>query len=248
MVAGDWHGNRRWAMQIIWQAKELLANEEHRIILHLGDYGIWPGREGENYRADVSFALDQADAELWFVDGNHEWFPYLLLDRAPERDGRVLISPGQYHLPRGHRWTWHERTWLACGGGVSLDRAARTQGRDWWPQEEITDEQEAAMIAGGHADVIAAHDWPSGVVHTFPDRPSWWDQRDVDRSERHEERIQRIVDAVQPAHYLHGHLHRAYSRTCDFGYGPVSVTGLSRDGEPGNYAVLDIRSMTWETP
>lgn len=255
MVAGDWHGDLPWALKTIWQAKELLGEEENRVILHLGDFGIWPGHAGSRYLFEVSAALDQADAEIWFVDGNHEDFGRLDGElRHRTGDGPIPIGSGSrsldpciFWLPRGYRWEWHGRTWLACGGGVSLDRAARTEGVNWWPEEEITDEQEAVIVAGGHADVLVSHDRPSGVLHTFPNRPSWWDQRDVDRSERHEERMQRIVDAVQPAHLMHGHLHRAYARTCDFGYGPVQVTGLDESGKAGNFAVLNVKSMTWET-
>ena len=57
-------------------------------------------------------------------------------------------------LLREYRWTWHGRTWLALGGGVSLDKAGRAKGRDWWPQEEITDDQERAVIDAGHANVM----------------------------------------------------------------------------------------------
>ena len=45
---------------------------------------------------------------------------------------------------------------------------------------------------------------------------------------------------------MHGHLHRAYQRTCEFGYGPVQVTGLDADGQLRNFAVLDVAAMTWE--
>jgi hypothetical protein len=44
---------------------------------------------------------------------------------------------------------------------------------------------------------------------------------------------------------MHGHLHRAYQRSCDFGYGPVEVTGLAGDGVLRNFAVLDTELMTW---
>lgn len=244
LVAGDWHGNGEWAEDVIHHAAELLAGEDRKLILHLGDFGIWPGAGGAEYLDDVLCASGDYGVRIWFADGNHEDFSQLEAFRLDEDRDDKYVS----WLPRGYRWEWHGRTWVAVGGGVSLDRVIRTEGRDWWPEEEITDEQEVAIIAGGHADVMACHDRPSGVVHTFPDRPAWWDQRDVDRSERHEERLQRIVDAVRPAHFMHGHLHRAYSRTCDFGYGPVSVTGLNCAGQPGNYAVLDIASMTWSQP
>jgi hypothetical protein len=247
LVAGDWHGDREWALSVIRRVLQLLSGEQTRLILHLGDFGIWPGAEGRRYLDSVSAVLDRVDAQLWFIDGNHEDFPQLAQmasDTVP--GGRVAVRPDIYHLPRGHRWQWHHRTWLACGGGVSLDKAGRTEGIDWWPQEEITSGQEAAVIAGGHADVMVCHDCPSGVVHAFPRPPSWWAAADLARNDAHRERLQRIVDAVRPAQLMHGHLHRAYRRSCDFGYGPVQVTGLAAEGSLRNFAVLDVESITWK--
>jgi Calcineurin-like phosphoesterase len=248
VVAGDWHGNEAWALSVIRRLPALLAGPAPRVLLHLGDFGIWPDAAGQAYLAHVSAALETAGAELWFLDGNHEDFPQLAGLAASETtpDGRVLVRPRLYYLPRGHRWAWHGRTWLACGGAVSLDRAGRTAGTDWWPEEEITDAQEAAVIAGGRADVLASHDCPSGVPHTFGRPPSWWDPADLARSDAHRRRLQRITDAVQPRWVLHGHLHRAYQRICDFGYGPVQVTGLDADDRLRNFAVLDVEAMTWQ--
>ena len=146
VVAGDWHGNEEWAVSVIRRVPSLLAGESRRLILHLGDFGIWPDRDGKAYLDRVSGALAEAEAELWFVDGNHEDFSQLgKLDENPGPDGRVPVVPRIMHLPRGYRWSWHGLTWLACGGAVSLDRAVRTEGVDWWPQEEITTEQEVAI-------------------------------------------------------------------------------------------------------
>jgi hypothetical protein len=264
VVAGDWHGNTEWAVHVIGMAAGALAGESRKTIIHLGDFGIWPGQAGRDYLARVSAALEKAGAELWFVDGNHEDFTRLSreLERAPLMawgsrapipvgSGPVRIGARILWLWRGFRWTWHGREWLALGGGVSLDKAIRTEGETWWPQEEITPEQAAKVIAGGGADVMVTHDCPSGVRHTFPSPPSFWDARDLARSDAHRERLQRVTDAVQPSHLMHGHLHRSYQRMCDFGYGPAEVTGLDCDeGDGANWAVLDVRTMTWsaDTP
>jgi Calcineurin-like phosphoesterase len=256
LVAGDWHGNTRWAQGVIRQAPHLLAGEDRKIILQLGDFGIWPGIPGGAYLADVAAALKESDTWLLFVDGNHEDFDQLhaTRDQWVRDSGRPLLSPvplagGRIQwLPRGYRWTWHERTWLALGGGVSLDKAGRIEYYDWWPQEEITGEQERDVIAAGAADVMVTHECPGGVTHTFPPPPPWWNLADLARSDAHRERMQRVVDAVRPSHLIHGHLHIGYQRTCDFGFGPVRVTGLDMDGQDWNYAILDTRTMEWEKP
>src|SRR6202020_1313763 len=77
VVAGDWHGNEEWAVSVITRVPTLLAGENPRIILHLGDFGIWPDKAGLVYLDQVSKVLAEADAELWFVDGNHEDFSRL---------------------------------------------------------------------------------------------------------------------------------------------------------------------------
>lgn len=248
MVAGDWHGNEDWALSVLRRVPSLLAQEPRRLILQLGDFGIWPDRAGQHYLTRIATLLAEVGAELWFIDGNHEDFPQLDRlargDRTP--DGRVVVRPGLFQLPRGYRWTWHGLRWLGCGGAVSLDRALRTEGADWWAAEEITAAQEAEVAAGGPVDVLASHDCPAGVAHTFGRPPPDWDPADLARNDAHRRRLQRIVDAVQPSRIMHGHLHRAYQRSCDFGYGPVQVTGLDADGRLRNFAVLDVADMRWE--
>jgi Calcineurin-like phosphoesterase len=241
LVAGDWHGNTRWAQCVIRETKTLLADEEQPVILHLGDFGIWPGIEGTMYLNAVLGSCLAHEVRILFVDGNHEDFTQL-------EELRIRAGQTVSWLPRGHRWEWHGRTWLALGGGVSLDRACRTEGKDWWPEEEITAKQACDVILDGPADVMVTHECPSGVTHTFPPPPSWWDLADLARSDAHRERLQQVVDVVRPSHLLHGHLHRGYQRMCDFGYGPVQVTGLDMDGQDWNYAILDTRTMEWEKP
>jgi hypothetical protein len=62
LVAGDWHGNRYWALNVIHRLPQLLAGEQRRLIVHLGDFGIWPDDEGRRYLIAVSAALGQVRA------------------------------------------------------------------------------------------------------------------------------------------------------------------------------------------
>lgn len=263
MAAGDAGGDAAWVNRLAHRAATRLERQPVKIILQAGDFGIEPGPPGDKYRNAVLRSLRYYDVRLWFVDGNHDW---------PEGAARLDITgeDAQYlnHLPRGHRWEWHGRTWLAMGGGVSLDkggqvcpgceqagcgachgtgwlRPPRVEGESWWPGEEITLAQAEAAIAAGPADVLLAHDCPARVTHSWPGprRFSW---QDLARQEQHAELLQCITSGTRPRHVIHGHLSRGYQRTCDFGYGPVEVTGLNDQWQRHSHGFIDVKNMTWD--
>ena len=51
VFAGDWHGNVRWATSRI----ESIRAAGIATILHVGDFGIWPGSFGERYLSTILF-------------------------------------------------------------------------------------------------------------------------------------------------------------------------------------------------
>jgi hypothetical protein len=244
LVAGDVHGSVPCTLGVIHQASRL---PPPRYLLQLGDFGFRVPSAG---LTTVAYTARRAGVTIWVVEGNHDDHPGLAAAAArhgPSEGPVPLDTAGPvFHLRRGQRWQWHGRTWLAAGGAVSPDRAARTAGVDWWPEEELTDTQAEAIAAGGPVDVLACHDRPAGVPYTYPPAPDWWDDADLARSAVHCERLQRLIDQVQPSHVMHGHLHDVYERTVDTGYGPLRVTCLDCNGRPGSWRVLDVRSMEWE--
>jgi predicted phosphodiesterase len=220
--AGDWHANLQWARKAIAAAGEAGAE----VIVHLGDFGYDFSRE---YVRGVERALDRAGVELWFVDGNHEQFP--VLESYPiEGDGQRHLSDHISHLPRGYRWEWSGVRFLAMGGAYSIDRQWRRLGESWWSEETITDDQVQRATVGGPADVLVAHDCPTGVVVPGLDNSAHlWPPLDLLRAGEHREQLRRVVDAVQPRVVWHGHYHRQHDAVTDFGYGPVAVHGLDCD-------------------
>jgi len=241
VIAGDWHQNTDHAVDLIRRLPDLLPHENPRRILHCGDFGFWRDRDGKRYLAKLGIALERVNGIIEFIDGNHEWHPGFA--DLMHVDGRGLAGPHIWHIPRGHRWTWHGREWIGIGGAVSVDRAARTEGRDWFPEESITNDQERDIVAAGPADVIVSHDCPSAVHHTFPQRPAWWRDEDLARSDAHRERLTRIGEALKPEQWFHGHLHIPDERVVKMAHGPVTVTSLNCDGEPGNWVVFDVETM-----
>lgn len=250
VLAGDWHGNDGWACHVILKAAELLWRERRKIILHAGDFGVWPGAEGREFLDVVSRELRLADVELWFVDGNHEWHPELIALREEElrkgNDGLVPIDRDDdmarvFWVPRGHRWSWHGKTWMGLGGAVSVDAAVRTKGRSWWPEETLTGEQLNHATRPGKVDVMLTHDAPSAVKMTFGQPPSFWDVMDLARSDAHRDQLQDVVDKIQPKALIHGHYHQVVRQVVE-PYG-TDVIGLDLDGTDGNYTLFDTRKL-----
>lgn len=271
VIAGDWHGNSRWAVPVIWNTRSLLPDESPRIIVHCGDFGFWPYKvkewgpgdkkpEGLQYLLDVQSACELADATMLVTPGNHEDYDAMETWTDPGYPEYAAFQPNTpmgrmdriFVLPRGHRWTWHGRTWLSVGGAVSVDRLlprpGRIQGVSWWPQEEVTWEQAGKIMEHGHADVMVCHDSPAMVP--IPDdhhMQPYFAPEDMERAKAHSRLMQAIVDDVKPSWYLHGHHHRRYTRELDFGWGPIRFDGMGMDGDAtGNIGVLDVRSMTWQ--
>jgi hypothetical protein len=154
-LAGDWHGNIPWAMRMVAAAHDAGV----RVIVQLGDFGYWRDDPStRKYLRRLERLLGELDMTLYWVDGNHEDHVRLLKHPLAADETRP-ISDHVVHPPRGFRWTWRDgdgidRTWLALGGAVSMDRVYRTPGRSWWPEEEITPTDVSVAIAGGLVDVL----------------------------------------------------------------------------------------------
>lgn len=161
MVAGDWDANQRWAARVINHA----ADHGAGFVVQCGDFGYHENRGWTDvYLSHLDSVLARRGIELYWVDGNHENHPLLVQIPIDPETGRRPITDYISHLPRGYRWCWHGQTWLALGGAHSVDRRWGRQGRDWWPEEELSTEDTARAIQGGPADVIVAHDCPAGVA------------------------------------------------------------------------------------
>jgi hypothetical protein len=237
VMAGDWHGDLDHAASVIGWA----GREGAQAVVQLGDFGVWHGVKGCAYLDGIGWAATKAGVWAAFVDGNHE--NHEVLNALPLDDlGARPIRPALWHLPRGLRWTWHGQTWLALGGATSLDRPARKEGVNWWPEEAITYAQAAHAAALGHADVMLTHDCPAGV--TVPGIPpdSFWPRAELDRANAHRRQLRAVVDVVKPGRLWHGHFHSAYTATLQGEDYTCQVTGLDDNTGPfhSNAVVFDL--------
>jgi hypothetical protein len=237
-IFGDWHGNTAWAIHALTAAKDRGIN----VALHVGDFGIWPGRRGSAYTLDVAATLAELDMHLFFIDGNHEDFTQLLGTPTDEETGLVKLRERLYYLPRGSRWTWHGREWLALGGATSVDREWRTPYVDWWPQESLTVNDCMRAVEGGRADYMLTHDTPAGYDVPGIPPPGTFPIRAIVEAEEHRDLLQVVVDDIRPTWLYHGHFHSRYSHQLPgfSGEDYCFIEGLDKDGSPGSDNWIDV--------
>ena len=258
-LAGDWHGNLPWALRMVTAAHEAGA----RVIVQLGDFGYWRDEPStRKYLRRLESLLPELDMTLYWVDGNHEDH-VRLLKQPLASDGTRPISDHIVHLPRGFRWMWRDadgidRTWLALGGAVSLDRWHRTPGRSWWPEEEITPTTwrlRSRRTCGRHGHPRR----PTRSRDSRAEDSDWWPAASLADAARHRGRLAQVVDAVRPSELWHGHYHVRYDSALVIdptfltpaGPDVTQVHGLNRDDTTleENLQLVDAvgRPLPWPT-
>lgn len=246
LVAGDTHGCPQ-QMVYLW---EMALEQNADVIVQVGDFGYWEHAEGgAEFLDGCSSLYEQTGIPLIWIDGNHENHPLLRRRYRKARqsiEGFWEIREGIYYCPRGTRWTWNDRRFMGLGGANSFDkelRLAQEQGKactrfnwkatkplgkgtQWWPEEELTDEEIAYALRDPEPlDVLFTHDKPRGAPEPTNDPrrvyPESWPNQD---------RIQTVVRTLRPALVIHGHLHiryRAQIRSADDSW--TTVEGLAHE-------------------
>jgi hypothetical protein len=136
--------------------------------------------------------------------GNHDNWETLESLRV-ESDGLATFRSNIRVLPRGGRTQIDGLVVGALGGAFSVDYQHRTEGKDWWKNEEPTPEDAQMLIAAGPVDVLLTHDAPAGFPLTSefdlpPEISSRADQTRV--------LLRNVVDSLAPAHLFCGHWHQ----------------------------------------
>lgn len=128
------------------------------------------------------------------------------------------------------------------GGATSVDKPYRTEGLDWFPQEELTQGDYYRASEIGPVDVLITHDYPSGVDIPGVDKPlpngelpdnSWIRTDILVQAQNHRNKLRAIVDLLEPVLLVHGHYHTFYEDTLKReGYRDCEVLGLDKDRAP----------------
>jgi hypothetical protein len=200
-VFGDWHGHLGIGLAAIRSA----SDQGVSTLLHVGDFGLdWPGAERGRYEKKLNSLLLERGAVLIVSPGNHDHLSAInLLD--VQEDGLISWRSNIKVLPKGGRTVISGLRVGGLGGALSVDKARRREGRDWWANEEPTVAQAERLIAGGDLDVLITHDVPAGV----PMKPGLdLSPEIVAHADRTRVLLRETVDRLVPHHVFCGHWHQ----------------------------------------
>ncbi len=227
LFTGDTHGDMEFAVK----AAELAAAHDAEII-QLGDWSfLWPRADK---LTELSKMLVAHDVIMRFIDGNHDDHPRLqaLASTAPcTLPVATQLAPNVIYQPRGSVHEDEDGTrFLFLGGAPSIDKAFRTRGKSWWPEETITEtEFQVARSAEGPIHVVVTHDAPMYPPGYGPAG----DEQFVAKGVRSMAMIAQILEHHQPEIHVHGHWHERYTRGV--------TTGLDC-----NHGRLSSATMLWQ--
>jgi Icc-related predicted phosphoesterase len=161
LICGDVHGDFR-ALNILINKQRIKGLTQ---ILQCGDFGYWPkfhnttcvggwGSSTVKEKRWNLYSLKNKEIPIDFCDGNHE--DHDALDQYKDHE----ILPNVFHHKRGSYITLEDgRNVLFMGGADSTDKALRTPGYDWFPQESIS-QKDFYNLPDIKIDIVISHTCP----------------------------------------------------------------------------------------
>lgn len=252
-MLGDTHGSAN----VVLAALRNFFVADIDTIIQLGDFGFWPGKHGSVFLTYVNTLLAKNNQKMYVIPGNHEDYSQIKNFTVRE-DGWLEAKSHVLVAPRGFRWEWDGRSFVALGGAPSVDRTWRIQGqrmyqsRLWWAEEAITGEDMAKTMAGGRADIMVAHDAPWGVPQIekrIAKNPNGFYSNDLEYALQGRRDMAAVVDVVRPKLYFHGHYHFKVDDKLDIFNedtgldDTVRIKGLASDGQDSSSGILDLETL-----
>lgn len=247
MLLGDTHAN------LVSFPFIRAMDEGAEAIVQLGDFGY---RYEPPFIKKLCRLVRQYDIPVYFIDGNHDRFQYMIDRDAWGQSTFQEIWDNIFYIPRGMAWEWSGVKFIGIGGAYSIDRPARQLDVSWWEEELITEEEVSTAISHGECDILLTHDAPYGVtpLEGLLDNPER--NRAIEasghcrigpESKENRQLLEQVVLGTSPNYLFHGHYHFHYDGFV-FPYGlshPVSVHGLDQGGDG---ITIDLEDPKWKTP
>lgn len=161
-VTGDlhgWHDIHKLNTKNFPEQKTMTKDD---FVIIAGDFGlVWNNSDAELYWRNW---LAERNFTTLVVDGNHENHDLLNLYPVHTWNGgkvHFISDNNIIHLMRGQIYEIQGLKFFTFGGGVSIDRLARTPGVTWWAQEMPTYGEYNEGLAN-----LERHNWSVDIIVT----------------------------------------------------------------------------------
>ena len=189
IVIGDVHGD-------FGTLNQFIAKKRPKIVFACGDFGFWPHLN--TFRLDTmgnQKRVEKKDpkagnSKIYWADGNHE--DHWELKKLTSNE----IWPNVFYMKRGSIFTLPDgRNVLFMGGADSIDKGSRTLGIDWFPEENITQQDAMSIPTNSKIDIVISHTCPNEFDVGVYDR-------DFNR-----DALSYILNTFKPSLWYFGHWH-----------------------------------------
>jgi len=169
-LLGDTHGDVGKIFNSIVKIQRDISQKltEDDYIIILGDFGMKSKLKKEKPSTTYKeLLLNEFKPKILFIDGNHENFEYINSLETKEMFGGTvgIFEKNVFHLKRGEIYEIEGISFFCMGGALSLDRAQRILGVDYF-HEEIPNYQEMDNAIGNLNKVGRKVDFV--LTHTAP--------------------------------------------------------------------------------
>jgi DNA repair exonuclease SbcCD nuclease subunit len=158
-VTGDTHGYLDFDK--LSPTNFILGNSltKNDYLIILGDVGVF------RFNQEFLKEFEQKPYTTLMIEGNHEDYSFIKsLPSVEMFNGYVKkVNESLFILQRGQIYTIENKTFFTFGGAKSVDRYRRTEGVDWFPEEEtnyaeITYALDYLVMHKNKVDYILTHD------------------------------------------------------------------------------------------
>lgn len=219
LIVGDSHRHHDSVRNVL----KLTSGYER--VVQVGDFGFFNRTQlGQQFVGMIDRHATDQGVPWYFLPGNHEdhddideWID--VGDR--DDDGFVMIRPMVRMVPRSLSWVWEGYKFSALGGAHSIDKDMRTEGVDWFPQEQPRYADLDAL--SGPCDVLFTHDAPVNIARKF----GWRELDLADHGRRSNLIVAEACRLLEPTWLVHGHWHDRLDYDFQLDTGKVRVVGLN---------------------
>ena len=201
---GDIHGAFEWLPNILKHVPR------DATLIQIGDFGFWEGSPNKTWpelQWKTQWEKMGFEKPMYAIDGNHEYYPMFKGATEPTEiwDGVIYVPRGNVLDIEGHKIGF-------MGGGGSIDYMFRTEGVNWFEEEQISDVEFERLYNVDHVDILVTHVPPNCAtkahfVHPSVAFPSWGIPKDW--NDPSQDKVQDLWMKFGKPPLICGHMHKS---------------------------------------